>query len=115
MSVSIELSLTQHWWWLCHLVGVFNPEVDDGVSLKARKFNHGKEAKKAAAAMQLQRDAEYEAYLQSEEGQKTQAILDEHRQKRGPSLMDAHLEKQAKKKPKANEPRRAFDRELVSK
>jgi hypothetical protein len=95
-----------------NLSGVFNENSDEPVQMKARKFLSGKEAKKAALQLQAQRDQEYKEYMESEEGQRTQAIFDEHKIKRGPSLMDAHLEKQSAKRP-TKEPRRAFDRELV--
>lgn len=56
----------------------------------SRKFQHGKEARKSAEVLQAQRDAEEEAYRNSEEGKRTQALLDEYREKRGPSLMEMH-------------------------
>ena len=57
----------------------------------------------------------YELSMQnSEESQRTQAILEEFKEKRGASLMDRHVEKKAKQPKAAVSGRRAFDRELVS-
>ena len=50
----------------------------------------------------------------SEESQRTQAILEEFKEKRGASLMDRHVAKKADQPKPAPGGRRAFDRELVS-
>jgi hypothetical protein len=50
----------------------------------------------------------------SEESQRTQAILEEFKEKRGASLMDRHVAKKADQPKVTSSGRRAFDRELVS-
>mmetsp|Transcript_3884 Transcript_3884/g.6078 ORF Transcript_3884/g.6078 Transcript_3884/m.6078 type:complete len:473 (+) Transcript_3884:50-1468(+) len=78
-----------------------------------RKFDRGKETKKAAAALSAQREKEYEEYLNSEEGKQTEATLQLYREKRGPSLVELHRQETAKK-PKHGNPiseMQFFDRE----
>eukprot|EP01041_Mallomonas_annulata_P001560 gene1560-3015_t len=78
-----------------------------------RQFQSGKVAKKAAAELLRQREAERARCEDPEETARTQAILDEYRELRGPSLMEAHLEKKqkTKKSSEGGEVRRPFDRE----
>jgi Protein of unknown function (DUF3752) len=60
------------------------------------------------------REAYEESMKNSEESQRTQAILEEFKEKRGASLMDRHVAKKADQPKVASSGRRAFDRELVS-
>ena len=73
------------------------------------KFEGGKEAKKAAAALKAEREALERLMEDPEEKRRTEAILAEYREKRGPSLMDAHLEKLGKKPKKPEAGWRNYD------
>lgn len=77
------------------------------------RFEGGKEAKKAAAALKAEREAVEKLIEDPEEKKRTDAILAEYREKRGPSLMDAHLEKVGKKPKLANTRMKSFDHEKV--
>jgi hypothetical protein len=80
-----------------------------------RKFNMGKEAKKAAALLNAQREmreAQPKSVEEEEEERRTEAILQEYREKRGPSLMEAHLD-QVSKKPKLSSRQKNFDYDRV--
>jgi hypothetical protein len=80
-----------------------------------RKFNMGKEAKKAAALLNAQREmreAQPKSAEEEEEARRTEAILQEYREKRGPSLMEAHLD-QVSKKPKLSARQKGFDYDRV--
>lgn len=79
----------------------------------SRKFQTGKKAKKVALATTEMREAYEESMKNSEESQRTQAILEEFKEKRGASLMDRHVAKKADQPKAAPSGRRAFDRELV--
>lgn len=78
-----------------------------------RKFERGKQTKKDAAALAAEREREYEAYLASDEGKQTEAVLQEYREKRGPSLVDRLRDEGGNKKAKVQDTR-FFDRERVS-
>ena len=77
-----------------------------------RKFQTGKEAKKAAAQMAAEREAIQKLVGNEEEERRTEQILLEYREMRGPSLMDAHLQQLAKK-PKTSAKNRGFDYDKV--
>lgn len=77
------------------------------------KFQGGKEAKKAAAALKAEREAVAQLMEDPEERKRTEALLAEYREKRGPSLMDAHLEKMSKKPKKVDTRLKSFDHEKV--
>lgn len=84
-----------------------------------RKFERGKLAKKSAEAIAAQREAEYEQYMNSEEGKEAEAVLEEYRKKRGPSLMQKHMDDVASKRAKTGSTalsemrQKGFDRERV--
>ena len=84
-----------------------------------RKFVRGKLAKKSAEQLAAQREAEYESYINSEEGKAAEALIEEHRQKRGPSLMQQHQEGLATKRAKSGTTafselrNKGFDRDRV--
>jgi hypothetical protein len=78
-----------------------------------RKFDRGKETKKEAAALTKQTEQEYERYMATEDGKKTEAMLNEYREKRGPSLMDLHQERASKAPRRATQETQFFDRERV--
>lgn len=82
--------------------------------LNNRKFERGKQSKKDAEALNEENERLYTAYLQSEEGQKTEAMLQEYKAKRGPSLMESHLENNSKKKRNESSEYQFFDRDRVS-
>ena len=85
-----------------------------------RKFERGKTAKKTAEQIAAQREAEYERYINSEEGKEAEAVLEEYRKKRGPSLIQKHHEDVAAKRAKTGTTgmselrKKGFDRERVS-
>lgn len=84
-----------------------------------RKFERGKLAKKSAEAIAAQREAEYERYMNSEEGKEAEAVLEEYRKKRGPTLMEKHTQDVASKRAKSGTTamselrKKGFDRERV--
>lgn len=85
-----------------------------------RKFERGKIAKKSAEQIAAQREAEYEHYMNSEEGREAEAVLAEYRKKRGPTLVQIHQEEVAAKRAKNGTTslselrQKGFDRERVS-
>ena len=84
-----------------------------------RKFERGKLAKKSAEQIAGQREAEYEAYMNSEEGKEAEAVLEEYRKKRGPTLVQRHHDEVAAKRAKSGSSgmsemrKKGFDRERV--
>jgi hypothetical protein len=78
-----------------------------------RKFQTGKEAKKAAKSMIAEKEALQKALLNDEEQKKNDAFLAEYKEKRGPSLMDAHFESLSKKPKTSNTKNTSFDYERV--
>jgi hypothetical protein len=78
-----------------------------------RKFQTGKEAKKAAAQMAAEREAIQKLVGNEEEERRTEQILSEYREMRGPSLMDAHLQQLAKKPKTTSAKNRGFDYDKV--
>lgn len=82
--------------------------------LNNRKFERGKQSKKDAELLNEENERQYIAYLQSEEGQKTEAMLQEYKAKRGPSLMEFHHENNTKKKKNNTNENQFFDRDRVS-
>jgi hypothetical protein len=78
-----------------------------------RKFERGKQSKKAAEALAAESEKAYAAYLLSEEGKQTEAMLQEYREKRGPSLVDQHRENSTKRPKVDNSMSQFFDRDRV--
>lgn len=87
---------------------------------KSRKFQAGKQAKKAAEALIIQR--EYARSMQEKSGggevtldeeSKAAQKAEEERNLRGPSLMEEHLAKRAKHDHSRGKERTPFDREKV--
>lgn len=81
-------------------------------TLGNRKFERGKQSKKAAEILNAESEREYLAYLQSDEGQRTEELLREHREKRGRSLVEVHQVTSSKRQ-KAPNTSQFFDRERV--
>mmetsp|Transcript_34974 Transcript_34974/g.65270 ORF Transcript_34974/g.65270 Transcript_34974/m.65270 type:complete len:541 (-) Transcript_34974:62-1684(-) len=95
----------------------FGGDSTDPTMPSNRKFERGKLAKKSAEAIAAQREAEYEQYMNSEEGKEAEAVLEEYRKKRGPSLMQKHMDDVASKRAKTGSTalsemrQKGFDRE----
>jgi hypothetical protein len=83
------------------------------VALGNRKFDRGKQSKKAAEVVNAESEKAYEAYLLSAEGQQTEELLRQHREKRGLSLIEVHRDNSSKKPKNLDSGLQFFDRERV--
>jgi hypothetical protein len=83
------------------------------VALGNRKFDRGKQSKKAAEVVNAESEKAYEEYLRSAEGQQTEELLRQHREKRGVSLVEVHRENSSKRPKGSDAGSQFFDRDRV--